>query len=539
MNTTASQHIKTQQTPNVSGESADYDLVIIGAGPAGMTTASTAYQQGLRVALLDEQHKPGGQIYRAIGQTALRDEKVLGPDYYTGRQLLSNLHQALSQSEQQNPKDREGKKDNKRSAGKSAELSYFPGSMVWSIEQDLTVCFSQDAHCVDDTQTDSAKGITEQNAVGQSTVGKSSSHRFKAKKILIATGAMERPVPFPGWTLPGVMTCGSAQILLKQSALAPKAPLVLAGSGPLLLLIAVQLHRAGVEISAVLDTTPKGRYRKALKYLPGALKNIPLLKKGLDLLLELKRTGIRYEEHVTELRALSGSTKSDQIEILQDVEFSVNGQKQKLPCQTLLVHQGVVPNVQLSRSLKLEHQWNPLQQCWAPEKDVWGASSHQDIFIAGDGGGIAGAKAAEYQGKLAALKIASELGYLAGDQLTDQAAPIKTQLHKQEAIRPFLDQLYQPTGEFLAPADEAIVCRCEEVTAGEIREIAAKGIAGPNQTKAFCRSGMGPCQGRMCGLTVSNLIAEVQGKEPEQVGYYQIRSPIKPLTLEELADLAQ
>ena len=529
MNTTASQHIKTQQAPNVSGESADYDLVIIGAGPAGMTAASTAYEQGLRVALLDEQHKPGGQIYRAIGQTALRDEKVLGPDYYAGRQLLSDLHQALSQSEQQDLKDQQGEKNHKEREGKSADLSYFPGSMVWSIEQDLTVCFSQQVQSTDNAKTGGNNGAAEQSA----------SHRFKTKKILIATGAMERPVPFPGWTLPGVMTCGSAQILLKQSALAPKMPLVLAGSGPLLLLIAAQLHRAGVEISAVLDTTPKGRYRKALKYLPGALKNIPLLKKGLDLLIELKRAGIRYEQHVTELRALSGSTKSDQIEMLQDVEFSVNGQKQKLPCQTLLVHQGVVPNVQLSRSLKLEHQWNPLQQCWAPEKNTWGASSHQDVFIAGDGGGIAGAKAAEYQGKLAALKIASELGYLTGDQLTDQVAPIKAQLHKQEAIRPFLDLLYQPTGEFLAPADEAIVCRCEEVTAGEIREIAAKGIAGPNQTKAFCRSGMGPCQGRMCGLTVSNLIAEVQGKEPEQVGYYQIRSPIKPLTLEELADLAQ
>ncbi|MAC45982.1 MAG: FAD/NAD(P)-binding oxidoreductase [Oceanospirillum sp.] len=537
MNTTASLSIETQQNPNAAGAQSSYDLVIIGAGPAGMSAASTACQHGLRVALLDEQPNPGGQIYRAIGPTALQDEKVLGPDYYAGRQLLADLHQALDSN----------------NAVTQGLLHYFSGSMVWSIEQDQSVCFSQQTFAATNSADSENSGSpVKQTPQTNPMATSNTSRRINANKILIATGAMERPVPFPGWTLPGVMTCGSAQILLKQSALAPKMPLVLAGSGPLLLLIAAQLHRAGVEISAVLDTTPKGRYRKALKYLPGALKNLPLLKKGLELLLELKQAGIHYEKHVTGLKALSCSdgqpsvkafdpAKPDMqpIELLQQVEYSVNGKIHHRPCQTLLVHQGVVPNVQLSRALRLGHQWNTLQQCWAPEKNTWGRSSHADIFIAGDGGGIAGAKAAEYQGKIAALKIAQTLGYLTEDQLLKHAEPFRSLLDKQQAIRPFLDQLYQPADEFLTPADDTLVCRCEEVTAGEIRAIAAKGIAGPNQTKAFCRSGMGPCQGRMCGLTVSNLIAEVQGKKPEEVGYYQIRSPIKPLTLEELADLAQ
>ncbi len=509
---------ETQEQGNLN-QVTDYDLVVIGAGPAGMAATTTAHSLGLRVALLDEQPSPGGQIYRAIGHTALADEQILGPDYYAGRDLFNNLEQSLQNDQQE---------QGQTGSSKTQAPDYFPGSMVWSIEKDLTVCFSQ----------------------------QDSSKRFRAKKILIATGAMERPVPFPGWTLPGVMTCGSAQILLKQSALAPETPLVIAGSGPLLLLIAAQLHRAGVEISAVLDTTPKGRYRKAIKYIPGALKNIPLLKKGLDLLQELKQAGIRYEKHVTGLKALSGNITAtansptgnnsgvsqfdpSQAEVLDQVEYQINGQKQHLPCRTLLVHQGVVPNVQLSRSLQLDHQWNPLQLCWTPTQDSWGASSNLNIYIAGDGGGIAGAKAAEYQGKLAALKIANLLGKLTKAQLEQESTPFRKSLQQQEAIRPFLDQIYQPIPEFLTPEDDTVVCRCEEITAGEIRQIAAKGIAGPNQAKAFCRSGMGPCQGRMCGLTVSNLIADTQNKAPEQVGYYQIRSPIKPLTLDELADLAE
>lgn len=515
-------HQADSHSPNTSNQATDYDLIIIGAGPAGIAATSTAYTEGLRVALVDEQPSPGGQIYRAIEHTALSDENILGPDYYAGRELLNSFQQNLQGGVQG---DQQGSQQ--ENSSNTQVPDYFPGSMVWSIEKDLTVCFSQ----------------------------QDSSKRFRAKKILIATGAMERPVPFPGWTLPGVMTCGSAQILLKQSALAPEASLVIAGSGPLLLLIAVQLHRAGVEISAVLDTTPKGRYRKAIKYIPGALKNIPLLKKGLDLLQELRQAGIRYEKHVTSLKALSGSISATanspvnssgasqfdptQAEVLDQVEYQVNGQKQHLPCRTLLVHQGVVPNVQLSRSLQLDHQWNPLQLCWTPTRDSWGASSNLNIYIAGDGGGIAGAKAAEYQGRLAALKIANLLGKLTKAQLEQESAPFRKSLLQQEAIRPFLDQIYQPIPEFLIPEDGTVVCRCEEITAGEIREIAAKGVAGPNQAKAFCRSGMGPCQGRMCGLTVSNLIADTQNKTPEQVGYYQIRSPIKPLTLEELADLAE
>ena len=98
---------------------------------------------------------------------------------------------------------------------------------------------------------------------------------------------------------------------------------------------------------------------------------------------------------------------------------------------------------------------------------------------------------------------------------------------------------YPPYAHAVSPADTTVICRCEEVTAGEIRGYAKLGCLGPNQTKAFGRAGMGPCQGRYCGLTVTALLAEANRQTPNETGYYRIRPPLKPVTLGELAEMEQ
>ena len=107
----------------------------------------------------------------------------------------------------------------------------------------------------------------------------------------------------------------------------------------------------------------------------------------------------------------------------------------------------------------------------------------------------------------------------------------------QLALRPFLDALYAPREEILRPADDVIVCRCEEVTAGQIRDAARQGAQGPNQAKSFLRTGMGPCQGRICGPVVTEILAGTLGRDPNAIGYYRIRPPLKPITIGELAAL--
>ena len=154
--------------------------------------------------------------------------------------------------------------------------------------------------------------------------------------------------------------------------------------------------------------------------------------------------------------------------------------------------------------------------------------------MAGDGGGINGALAAEYQGRIAGLRAAERLGK---PPATGALAAARKALARERSVRPFLDTLYAPSAEFLNPPDTAVVCRCEEVSAGQLRDHVRAGCLGPNQTKAFGRAGMGPCQGRYCGLTVSEIIAAARGLSPAEVGYYRIRPPIKPITLGELAEL--
>jgi bacterioferritin-associated ferredoxin len=165
-------------------------------------------------------------------------------------------------------------------------------------------------------------------------------------------------------------------------------------------------------------------------------------------------------------------------------------------------------------------------------------TSSPAISVAGDGAGIGGARAAAIQGKLSALAVLEKLGLGALEHKRGIQKNLQLRLSDEMAIRPFLDALYAPPQEILRPVDDVIICRCEDVTAGDIRQYARLGCTGPNQAKAFGRSGMGPCQGRYCGLTVTELLAEATGVTRNDVGYYRLRSPLKPVTLGELASLA-
>jgi NADPH-dependent 2,4-dienoyl-CoA reductase/sulfur reductase-like enzyme len=197
----------------------------------------------------------------------------------------------------------------------------------------------------------------------------------------------------------------------------------------------------------------------------------------------------------------------------------------------------VVPNVNLAMSLGIEHRWNARQLCWTPVLDDFGATSVPGIAIAGDGAGIGGAWVAEERGRLAALQAIAALG---GGTVLPSEQHIRQSLRRSEIGRRFLDTLHQPASQFRLPEDDStIVCRCEEVTAGQIRDTVKLGCQGPNQMKSFLRCGMGPCQGRLCGLTVTELIAAARGVLPETIGYYRLRPPVKPIALAELANLPQ
>ena len=463
-------------------------LAIVGAGPAGMSAAIAAREHGTDVLVLDEQATPGGQIYRNVETVAAErpdTARVLGGDYLAGAALVR--------------------------AFRECGVDYSPRTSVWEVS---TVA-----------RRESAKAPLELGVLRDGVA-----EIVYAHCVIVATGARERAVPVPGATLPGVMGAGGAQSLLKGSGLVPDVPVVIAGSGPLVYLVAWQLVRAGVPVRAVLFTMPSGRTARAIGSLPEALAMPGALFKGIGWRRAVAARGVKVM-HVSEL-AIEGRGR------VESVRFRHRGGERSMRASLVLLHEGVIPNAHLTLAAQLDHVWDARQHAFRPVGDEWGRTSEPGVLVAGDGARILGAEAAVASGRIAALEAAHRLGRIRVRDREVLARPHRAALTRQRRFREFLDFAFEPGEAALRPSDPAVtICRCEEVTAGEIERVIAHGCPGPNQAKAFTRCGMGPCQGRMCATTVSEMFAERHRVHVEVAGHYRIRPPIKPLTVGQLAAL--
>ncbi|MBT5195685.1 MAG: FAD/NAD(P)-binding oxidoreductase, partial [Rhodospirillaceae bacterium] len=264
---------------------------------------------------------------------------------------------------------------------------------------------------------------------------------------------------------------------------------------------------------------PAANARAAMRYLPGLLRQRELLGQGRALLKELRQSGVQHIKKASGLAAIG----DDQVRALT---FKHKGMAREIPCAHLFLHTGVTPNIQITKALGLPHEWDHGQRCWRPRP----SPDLPHIHLVGDGAGIVGARAAALQGRIAAMKL--------GD---DQAAlgEAEAELRQCLAARAYVDTLFAPGEEFLDPGDETIVCRCEEVTAGGIRAFAHEGCRDVNQLKAYGRPGMGPCQGRMCGLVVAEVLSRSLGTTMEDVGYFRLRWPSQPVSMDQLANFAE
>ncbi|MEQ9694982.1 NAD(P)/FAD-dependent oxidoreductase [Shimia sp. SDUM112013] len=450
------------------------DLIIIGAGPAGMAAAATAARGGAQVVLLDEQPRPGGQIYRNITRNKT-ELTYLGGDYAKGMELATALDHP--------------------------NISCRYGSTVWRIDDGPRVTFDQN--------------------------GKSSS--ITAPHVLIATGAQERPTPFPGWTLPGVMPAGAAQILMKTSDLVPRNA-VLAGTGPLLYLIASQMIDADNPPLAIVETQTTAMLLKSARHFPRAMLDRHAIFKGVAMLRKIRRAKVRRYVGASAFHAVSDKGRLS-------FHFKTQGKSHSVACDLVLTHQGVVPSTNLQRAAGLPMEWNPAQACWQPQKDDEGKTPVQGLWVAGDGAGVHGADAARAEGVIVANAILCRLHGLRPEIAPHVNAHALNHRFRARAIRPFLDAAYAPSPEIFSPPDGTVVCRCEEVTAGQVRQAISSGADGLRQVKAETRAGMGPCQGRMCGLTLTHLLSEQTGIPPDEIPALRARSPVKPVTLGALAEL--
>jgi NADPH-dependent 2,4-dienoyl-CoA reductase/sulfur reductase-like enzyme len=465
------------------------DLLIVGAGPAGLGAAVEASAHGLSVMLLDENPAPGGRIWQALEARGGGDE-----DEAAALALIRRF--------------------------RTSAVEAHWNATVWAIEPDGQVFWSD---------PDGA-------------------HSVLARNILLATGTTERPLPIQGWTLPGVLTVGAAQIALKTGGLLPDGPTWLAGQGPLLLLYATQVLDAGGRIAGVIDLSDGFAPMRALKHF--SLAAWPEIRRGLAWRRLLSRAGVRWIA-ASAIRAESepahaAEPPGDQAEgptsaadgadpaqasraspgpvKLRSVSFRNQHGWRTVDADLLLLHDGVLPSVQLTRALGCVHTWSDTQRCWRPVVDEWGRTSVPGILVAGDGAGVLGAAAAVLSGRIAAL------GLVDGD-----ARALRAERARQAATRKLLDALFPPLPMRLD--DATLVCRCEEVTAGSVRAAARAGCQGMNQLKAYTRCGMGPCQGRMCGPIAIEVLAEARGAAVSAIEPLRTRFPTKPVSVGALARL--
>jgi NADPH-dependent 2,4-dienoyl-CoA reductase/sulfur reductase-like enzyme len=442
-------------------------VVVIGAGPAGLRAAEALVRGGVRPILIDEAEQPGGQIYRQPPRGAVRSPEAL---YGFEAKKAVAVHAIL---------DRFGD-----------AVDYRSRTLVWNV---------------------SGRRID--------TLGPGGHRALDFERLVIASGAMDRVLPFPGWTLPGVFTLGGAQIALKAQGVAIGRRVAFVGAGPLLPLIAYQYAKAGAEIAAVLDVTP---FSAKLKHAPGLLAEVGTFAKGLWYTLRNATAGLTVHSGV---RAI-GVEGEGRVRGLWWRDGA--GARHSVACDAVGASFGLRSETQLADLAGCAFTFDAVSRQWIPQRDAAGRSSVPGVYLAGDGAGIGGADVAELQGERAALAVLEDIGARAD---AARAMVLDRKLARQARFRGALEGAYPYPSHLLdGIADEEIVCRCEGITAGTLRAAANERDAHEiNRLKAFTRIGMGRCQGRVCGHAAAELFARTPGKDIVSVGRLRGNPPVKPI----------
>ncbi len=457
------------------------ECVVVGGGPAGLASARTAARHGVRVTLVDDNAELGGQYYRQLpaafpGTAEARPVR----EQAEGRRLMDEV----------------------RSLG----VEVMAGSVAW--------------------------GIFDQRTVAVAT--QDETRRIVADTVVLAPGAYDRPVPFPGWTLPGVLTAGGAQNLMKGYRVLPGRRVLVVGSGPLLLVVAHYLLQGGARVVALCEASPM---RNLWRYAHRLLPHLNFVQQGRRYRQELIEARVPILTGHVILRA-TGTTEVTGAAVARcDADWSpIPGSELMLEADAVVVGYGLVSSLELSRLAGCEHRWDQAQGGWVPVRDRDMQSTVPGLFIVGDGAGVAGAAVALEEGHLAGLGVAQRLGRLVGRDHSAEANRARGRLLHLQGFRRVMDEIFRFGPGIYSLADEqTTLCRCEEVTVGEALVAMREGGRHVNEVKAWTRVGMGRCQGRMCGPALAHLVARETGRPVTESGVFTPRPPAKPVTLAALA----
>lgn len=447
-------------------------IVIVGAGPAGVRAAEVLADAGLRPTLVDEADRCGGQIYRQPPEARRRPYAKL---YGSEAERARALHETFARI--------------------APALDYRPRTLAWDVAEGKLM-------------------IHAGGAVG----------RIPCSHLILATGATDRTLPLPGWTLPGVYTLGGAQVALKSQDCLIGRRVAFVGTGPLLYLVAVQYARAGATVAAVIDSGSRAdQFANTL----GLLAKPGVALRGVGFVAELMRRDVPV---------LKGAIPEAIVPTADGLAVEANGRT--FACDAVGLGYGLRPETQLADLAGVPRRFDPRQQTWVPESGADGRTPAAGVYVAGDGAGILGADAAELRGARAALALLQDLGHPVD---AVRARALEAGIAKWARFRAAIDGMFPVPAAALAKLpDHAVVCRCERVTVGDIRRVAALGKPEDvNRLKAFGRAGMGRCQGRFCGENAQAVLAAIAGRPVAELGVHRAQPPIKPIPLADFARVAE
>jgi D-hydroxyproline dehydrogenase subunit alpha len=421
----------------------DADVGIVGAGPAGMAAAAALQQGGLRVVVLDEGHRAGGQIFRQLPAGASAEAIAEPPSHHHGHALLE------------------------RFAEHRVELK--SGAIVWDAKPGR-LWFEQD---------------------GRSCL-------LRCQRILLAPGAYDRCVPFPGWTLPGVLTAGALQVMVRGFGIVPGKRALVVGSGPLLLPTVTALTSAGVQVVAALEASSRWR---ALRAVPGVVGNGSRRREALWYARQLWRAAVKLRFGWT-IFACDGDGRVQRATIGR---VDGDGRPRRDTAETIEVDVigagfGLVPSIELGLQLGCRTRIDPNRGGHILALDEQQRTSVAGVYGAGEIGGIGGAEVAIAEGEVAAAAILHELRGVALPRpklgVARRERRAADAMLRAFAPLPGLAELAQP---------DTIVCRCEDVPLQRAKDAAAMHGSSLRAIKVGCRAGMGPCQARICGPALQAL----------------------------------
>ncbi|MEW5961584.1 MAG: NAD(P)/FAD-dependent oxidoreductase [Chloroflexota bacterium] len=465
-------------------ETRQVEVAVVGAGPAGLSAALAAARTGAQVLLIDNYRQPGGQYYRQLAT----EFKTTQPA--RRQQEGSALWQQVS----------------------AAGVELLAETTVW--------------------------GAFAGNRLA--LYGAGAPAYLQARAVILATGAYERAAAFPGWTLPGVMTTGAAQLLLKEQRILPGRRIVLAGAGPLQLVVAAGLAQAGAEVIAVLEATPLMRnvLQRPLPYGLALWGQWGRLAEGLSSWLALRTAGVPVYTGWGVVAA-QGQAELTGVTIAQlDRQWRpIPGAARSLACDTLCCNYGFTPATELARLLGAHCEWRPERGGFVPVRDNYMQSDVPGVFVVGDGAGIGGAGLAGVEGQVAGLAAAAQVKANGSDWRASAAVSgglkrLQPALQREQRFQRFYGELFTPgpgLDELAEP--DTIICRCEGVSRGQIAETVRQGADTLDAVKALTRCGMGNCQGRVCGPLVTATVAQEAGRTRAETGQFRVRPPVFPVPL--------